>query len=532
MKKKTYNENQTWIKIAVLTFVALVICTALFSGLFFLVQRQNDKEIAAVVSDITYTEEQVKTELPRLQKLERKLAVSDEAKGQLYRALTEISYMTGDEMLYNQYYAKAIYYLKNVQNQEDSVYLTNNYIGRLYANGCYRSAETVLRQLGENYVITDFPLEIQASYYLSCADVAEMTKEDANGFLDKADAAIFLLPDEKEQAINQAKLDILRARKCIMENDFQKAEEIMAQYQETDDFGFGENQVYVVCNFRIPYYEIMAKIYLQQQNNELAYTCVDKYLNYCDEYEFCAMKLHLLQYVVEHSTAMSASENEKYVLLEKLVAQENLSTMTDEYGQFLLTDIDTTISELVNQEKTIRRRYGTLIAGIIGAYALLLLYCISKIFLNSVNKDALTQLLNRKKYEDICTFCRNKKIGYCILMLDIDDFKKVNDTYGHDEGDNVIREIAAIMRQYCGRGITAYRYGGEELCMMLLDVPEIRAREIAEEIRQKTEEFSFPANEKVTVSIGIGVSLHGENKFKEADQNLYQAKTHGKNQVV
>lgn len=117
-------------------------------------------------------------------------------------------------------------------------------------------------------------------------------------------------------------------------------------------------------------------------------------------------------------------------------------------------------------------------------------------------------------------------------MLDIDDFKKVNDTYGHEEGDNVIRGISSIIRQYCGRGITAYRYGGEELCMMFLDIPERRARIIAEDIRKNVEESSFPANEKVTVSIGIGVSQRGENKFQEADQNLYQAKSAGKNQVV
>lgn len=509
-----------------------MICTALFCGLFFLVQRKNNREIEAVVSEITYTEEQVEIELPKLQNLERKILVSDDTKGHLYRALTEISYMTGDDMLYNKYYAKAMYYLKDTENQDDKVYLTNNYIGKLYANGCYNSAAEVLKQLDEAYTITDFPLDIQAKYYLSCADVEEMIEEDATVSLDKADAAIFLLTDKKEQAINQAKLDILRARKYIVENDYNKAAEIMIKYDESDDFGFGENQVYVVCNFRIPYYEIMAKIYLQQQQYDLAYACVDKYLEHCDEYEFRAMKLHLLQYVVEHSSDTSANGNEKYVMLEKNVSQENLSVMTDEYGQFLLTDIETTTNELSIQEKATGRKFLYFIGGMTGAYLLFLLYCISKIFFNYINRDALTQLQNRKKYEDICAFCEKKKIGYCILMLDIDDFKKVNDTYGHEEGDNVIRGISSIIRQYCGRGITAYRYGGEELCMMFLDIPERRARIIAEDIRKNVEESSFPANEKVTVSIGIGVSQRGENKFQEADQNLYQAKSAGKNQVV
>lgn len=72
-------------------------------------------------------------------------------------------------------------------------------------------------------------------------------------------------------------------------------------------------------------------------------------------------------------------------------------------------------------------------------------------------------------------YCEKNHIPHCLILLDIDDFKHINNTFGHLKGDDVLRTICKVIKGYSGRGISCYRYGGDELCMMLLKVPESRA---------------------------------------------------------
>lgn len=103
---------------------------------------------------------------------------------------TEISYILGDDMLYNHYISHALYYLNRVGDDASCAYLTNNYIGRLYANGCYKAAWNMLEIIGEDYNINSLSANMQARYYLCCADVAQMGEIPKDEYLAKAAAAI------------------------------------------------------------------------------------------------------------------------------------------------------------------------------------------------------------------------------------------------------------------------------------------------------------------------------------------------------
>jgi len=125
-----------------------------------------------------------------------------------------------------------------------------------------------------------------------------------------------------------------------------------------------------------------------------------------------------------------------------------------------------------------------------------------------------------------------------LLMLDIDNFKNYNDTYGHIAGDVILKQISKLIVSSVNPGDVVARYGGEEFAVLLLDTGADQARKIAEQIREKVERKKFALRRKVSeVRISGGVAFfpgHGrvkENLIQKADQALYRAKREGKNRI-
>jgi len=124
-----------------------------------------------------------------------------------------------------------------------------------------------------------------------------------------------------------------------------------------------------------------------------------------------------------------------------------------------------------------------------------------------------------------------------ILFIDIDHFKSVNDTYGHDMGDIVLKEVAQTIQGSLREGDTAARWGGEEMVVSLLGATEVDASGKAEEILTKIRNLSFAQNSdlKITASIGVSTAkqeIPFEDLLKQADEAMYHAKQSGRNRTV
>jgi diguanylate cyclase (GGDEF)-like protein len=124
-----------------------------------------------------------------------------------------------------------------------------------------------------------------------------------------------------------------------------------------------------------------------------------------------------------------------------------------------------------------------------------------------------------------------------IIFIDIDQFKKVNDTYGHDKGDEVLRGVAQIIRALCRKDDIVARYGGEEFVALFPKMNKESARQIAESMRKIVEEKSQRIiGLRVTVSIGVATDFekfsNTQNLIKMADNALYKSKSSGRNRVV
>lgn len=159
--------------------------------------------------------------------------------------------------------------------------------------------------------------------------------------------------------------------------------------------------------------------------------------------------------------------------------------------------------------------------------------------------DALTGLFNRRLLEQQLNYeierAMREKSAISVLMIDIDFFKKINDNFGHQIGDEALKIVAKIIREFAQRNTDcAARYGGEEFVLTLPNTPSKDALYIAEQLREKIENLDLSIIHpelNITLSIGVygGVPEHkndAEKWLKLADQALYQAKENGRNQVV
>ena len=153
--------------------------------------------------------------------------------------------------------------------------------------------------------------------------------------------------------------------------------------------------------------------------------------------------------------------------------------------------------------------------------------------------DHLTGLANRRRFERQLEreVARTRRYGrpFCLLLLDIDHFKRVNDTHGHDTGDEVLRRLANTL-QAGTRGIDiAARIGGEEFAIILTETDAPRGLEVAERLRQEVRETQTPAAGPVTVSLGLAecsaAVADARELFNVADAALYEAKRAGRDRV-
>ena len=149
--------------------------------------------------------------------------------------------------------------------------------------------------------------------------------------------------------------------------------------------------------------------------------------------------------------------------------------------------------------------------------------------------DPLTGLCNRRGFSALAAQA-DSEYEQCVIAIDIDHFKKINDWYGHDAGDAVLVSLAALLRQACRTGDIVSRFGGEEFILLLPDTTLADAARTAERIRETVCATTFPFAGTMTISAGVASrddqSRDREALLRRADEALYEAKAAGRNTVI
>lgn len=152
--------------------------------------------------------------------------------------------------------------------------------------------------------------------------------------------------------------------------------------------------------------------------------------------------------------------------------------------------------------------------------------------------DHLTQAYNRLKIDELMRGeverARRYKRMLAIIMIDIDHFKEVNDQYGHQTGDLILKEVVNVLRENTRNADFVGRWGGEEFLIVCPETDLQGAQLMAEKLRQKIEQFNFSVVKRKTASFGVASLTPEDNQkslIKKADESLYFAKNNGRNRV-
>lgn len=251
-------------------------------------------------------------------------------------------------------------------------------------------------------------------------------------------------------------------------------------------------------------------------------------------------------------------KNEIYVgrneTCEIFIDDEDVSRVhakvTSELDYVLIQDLGSTNGTLVNGVKVQRHKLQDGDRIQIGNLTVLKFNFVDEIedsfneqLYNAANKDYLTQIYNKKYFLDRLkmefSYSKRHQTPLSLMMFDLDNFKKINDTFGHLAGDQILKQFAHEINFIKRHEDLFARYGGEEFVLLLRGTNQDAAVVIAEKIRKRIEDHSFKIDKKdVSVTTSIGVAAFEQNNMNDyqhllnsTDQLLYQAKEKGRNQV-
>ena len=273
---------------------------------------------------------------------------------------------------------------------------------------------------------------------------------------------------------------------------------------------------------------LRGKVYFEQKNFQKAYTAKTEVIN-------------LTKKVYESEDDSSIAKVRLKLESEQADLQNNILK-----NQQALHEVSLTEAKIANDEQ---RLYLIISALVTLAFAWLLVKLIQSQHKLKIatNIDPLTQISNRRSLMKSAQLAfnkaRSKQTSLSVLMIDIDHFKAINDKWGHQVGDEVLKGVAEIGRVMMRKSDVFGRYGGEEFMVCLPNATITTAVEIAQRIRRCIEQYDWQLVDKLNVNVSVGVAslnverLKYETKYNlselisDADNQLYQAKSSGRNKV-
>ncbi|BFH60796.1 sensor domain-containing diguanylate cyclase [Paenibacillus azoreducens] len=155
---------------------------------------------------------------------------------------------------------------------------------------------------------------------------------------------------------------------------------------------------------------------------------------------------------------------------------------------------------------------------------------------NEVKIDELTGLANRRAFDDVMATWIENNVPFALIMIDIDHFKLVNDSFGHMVGDEVLRYLSRLMSLISSEDDLCFRYGGEEFGILVKHCGLGRAKDLADRLREQLSITKSPTGHSITISAGISAfPVHGRSAqqlIMKADEALYQSKENGRNRTT
>lgn len=329
----------------------------------------------------------------------------------------------------------------------------------------------------------------------------------------------FLEEDYRDIEILKYNID---AQICIYKNELNQAKEYLEKslsLQEIDS-----NEYYYEKD--IPYNLAMGKLHEAEKKYDKAKSIYKEILSKAENEK----NYYLYEKVIKRLSNIEEDVNLKNEYLNQLILLTEYE-QDKRYGDYTLN-----LLYRIEYEKKLSEEYSFKILVYEGLLiALILMIIFKKQIIKLVRRnsyDVLTDSYNRRVFNKVYNGLLKRKKKFTLAIMDIDNFKKLNDTYGHQFGDKVLIDVCQLIKSKIDKNYKLYRYGGEEFIIIARKEKFEDVIEKLEYIRESIELMIWEYDIKVTVSMGVSSSECRKDVLEDADKKLYISKNTGKNKIT
>lgn len=315
------------------------------------------------------------------------------------------------------------------------------------------------------------------------------------------------------------------ARIAIMEDDLKLAKEHLnhSKYLQEID----EENYYV--GKELSYSLALGKFYEKSHKYEDVINLYEPMLNENKDNKYIVEKILETLINVENDDSKKSDYYRQLIELKENEEQERYGDYT-----FYILDKINNENQLIEKNKSISKYYRLIIfLTLVGGLIIGVLFTKIKNININIKQDVLVDAYNRRYFDTTYKKLLSKNKLFSIIILDIDNFKSINDNFGHEVGDIVLINICKAIQPLLDEQSSLFRYGGEEFVIMLQGKSREDVLQLAENIRFKVESLYWKEDIVTTVSIGVAHSdADGSNTLNKADEKLYVSKNTGKNKIT
>lgn len=539
--------------IAGAAIIALVLFVRIlyWAGVYVEMRTNHTKYQELIGDNLTYERETMDEQLNMALDWFEHRHLFNGDKGRICERISLIYQVQGDEMAYYRYLGYALYYL---EQSDDKDYTVNIYLdlANFYINNySYDSAQRMIESAQKIESFEEIESLQIKSYAYRIQGMLQTLRgeyEEAEKSLNKSLEVVALSDTGYFEDAYVAMAEVWLARVYFETGRRAECGQLIDKY---DGNPLLNQEIYrdimirdcvipfeeVKCLFAVSgIYEKYEGVVTHDMQEELvaSSSMIEDFIEICEENGYEMHELVLLLRMQNQYPSQSAEVNEKlYATLSRLY-NEILERQNIGYSKVIDSQINDSMIEMARDESDAKKEKNREAYSIITILGLLVLLMTGTWIIINNSYDGLTQLLNRKQFDKKLAALRKRKQQYGIVMMDIDNFKKVNDVYGHPIGDEVLQRLGQILAKEETKNVLAYRYGGEEFVLILKKEVLGSARSIAQRIRttMEHETWDFDPEKVITLSLGIAAGSGDDDVVTMADENLYTSKKNGKNRVT
>lgn len=518
--------------------IAMITVTCLLAYNSYYIKRSEQKAHERIDryinSDLSYEEAAYEEEIQVLSELSAMPYVSDSDRGHVYERLAQIYKFKDDTLSFYHTMGSALYYLEKSENTSIAVNIYEDIANYYITDNNYAQAEKILEKAYEVSPIEDISDPQVRSYAYRMQAIIFRHKGEFEKARRQIDLSTRIVNDNPDTfwygsylVINDAVLGGI----AFDEGLYNEAREILKKNEDSEYLSPVAYADIITRDFILPYYDTACKLAAREGRLDDLDKLLAEFTEASEKYGFYKKELSIILSLLEDGYDLPEGMREELTQRTIMIYDRVSQIQSDEYAEMINSPLESGMreQELIHNQEVARTR--SIRLYLIVLLITLIIIVILSLVIHHALTDELTRIGNRRALDYYLKYLTIMKVRVTIAMMDVDNFKKVNDTYGHDQGDAVLMRLGSILKDLRSRHIRCFRYGGEEFVFLARELDKGTVLRIADSIRTEVsyQKWEFPG--RITVSIGVSDGRANKETVRLADENMYHSKTHGKNAV-